>query len=317
MQAFISENIEFQKNLDVLVKYIEFNKNNQSANYGEYRDIVYGAIINRGYTLWESFVKEIFFIYFSLKKVEFYDNNTIIEKYRINELPGFLFEQALFDKQQEKISFQLNKSILTFTSKNIDMSELAKLFKRVDLDVQAELNNNLELKHAVLTFDVAFENGLLEENKPTQALKRLIQERNLVSHYAHIDQFQSIDILLEWVKYYKLLGKILSKVICLEYVRTIETDKKEVGECKNVLSNNLILLDTAPQVEIKMSTKIYIYNSSNKLIDIVIPKSFMVENKVVETVPEMSKAGIKVESVFDSGLKYSEGHKYYIMANVF
>ncbi|KAA2302516.1 hypothetical protein FY526_19415, partial [Clostridioides difficile] len=122
VQVFITDNEEFQKNLNILVDYIQFNKNNQDAHYREYRDIVYGAIINRGYSLWETFVKDIFFTFFTLKKTEFYQKNTIIEKYRLHELPGFLFEQALFDINQEQISFRLNKQILSYTSKNMDMS---------------------------------------------------------------------------------------------------------------------------------------------------------------------------------------------------
>ncbi|MCZ0704585.1 hypothetical protein J2T56_003157 [Natronobacillus azotifigens] len=312
MQNFISKYKEFEDNLSTLERYTLFNKNKHEANFREYRDIVYGAIINRGYTLWETFVKDIFYIYFSLKKQDFYENNSIIERYRLHELPSFLFESAILSIDEEKISFDLNKDIVSYTSKNMDINELSKLFKRVDIDIQHKLNNISELKDAVYSFELAFDNGLFHENKTSQALKRLIQERNLVSHYAHVDTFQSIDILLEWIKYYKLLGKNLSKEVCLEFVRTFDQSKKIIGNCKTVLKNNILLVDIYSEIEIDLKTKLYVY-SNNSLIDIVIPKSFKVEENEVSSVSEHDKAGIKVETIFEYETNIKKEHKYFVI----
>ncbi|WP_058307169.1 HEPN domain-containing protein [Gracilibacillus massiliensis] len=315
MQKFISKYQEFQGNLSTLEDYILFNKDTREANYREYRDIVYGAIINRGYALWETFVKDIFYIYFSLKKQDFYENNTIVERYKLHELPSFLFESAVLNIDEERISFDLNKDILSYTSKNMDMKELSRLFKRVDLDIQNKLNNNSELKDAVYSFELAFENGLLKENKTSQALKRLIQERNLVSHYAHLDTFQSIDILLEWIKYYKILGKNLSKEVCLEFVKTLDQNKKMIGDCKIVHQRSILLVDIYSEIEIDKNTKLFVY-SNNTLIDIVIPKSFRIEDNEVTSVSEHDKAGIKVQTIFEYETNIKKEHKYYVIEGI-
>jgi hypothetical protein len=312
MNELIIINKSFQDNLDTLKEYIFFNKEDKEAKFREYRDIIYGAIINRGYTLWESFVKDIFYEYFNLRKKEYYAKNTIIERYRLHELPGFLFEEAFFDIKNERITFNLNKDILSYTSKNMDISELSKLFKRIDIDIQSKLNRDKELDLAVYNFELAFEDGLLDENKTAQALKRIIQERNLVSHYAHLDSFQSIDILIEWINYFSLLGKALTKILCLEYGKTIDKNKQEIGDCKNVIKQNILLVDTNETITIDKSTKIFVY-SNGSLIDIVTPESFKVEDKDVSSVKKSSKAGIKVRTIFENETKVKKEYKYCVL----
>ncbi|WP_054028110.1 HEPN domain-containing protein [Bacillus sp. FJAT-28004] len=312
MQEMLELNVDFQKNLSTLEDYISFNKDNKEANYREYRDIVYGAIINRGYTLWETYVKDLFFSFFTLKKQEYYDNNTLIEKYKLYELPGFLFEAAQFDLANESITFKLNKDIVSFTSKNMDMKEMSKLFKRIEIDIQNKIDNNDELKNAITSFELAFENGLLEQKKPTQAIKRIIQERNLVSHYAHIDNFQSIDILLEWIRYYKLLGKVLCKTICLEYIKTVDSVKKIIGECKNALGNEILLVDINSEINFDKSTLLYVY-SDNKIIDVVIPVSFMVNDNEVSVINSNDKAGIRLKTIFEYNTRIKKEYKYYLI----
>ncbi|MCM3412367.1 hypothetical protein [Metabacillus litoralis] len=316
MQEFVNLNKDFQNNLSILEDYVKFNRDSEQANYRKFRDIVYGAIINRSYTLWETLVKDLFYEYFQLKKEEYFRSNSIIERYKLHELPSYLFETAVFNLKDERISFELNREILSYTSKNMDMKELNKLFRRIDLNIANNLDNNNELKEAVKHFEVAFENGSLkEDNRTSMGLKRIIQERNLVSHYAHLDEFQGIDILLEWINFYKLLGKILSKYLSLEYVETLNKERQVIGECKNVLSQNILLVDTANGININKNTKIFVY-SNNKLVDIVIPQSFRTEDKEVTNITENSKAGIKLETIFEFQTKIKKEYEYCLIKDV-
>jgi hypothetical protein len=316
MQEFVSLNKDFQNNLSILEDYVKFNRDSEQAYYRKFRDIVYGAIINRSYTLWETLVKDLFYEYFQLKKDEYFRSNSIIERYKLHELPSYLFESAVFNLKEERISFGLSREILSYTSKNMDMNELNKLFRRIDLNIANTLDNNSELKEAVKHFEVAFENGSLkEDNRTSMGLKRIIQERNLVSHYAHLDEFQGIDILLEWINFYKLLGKILTKYLSLEYVETLNKERQVIGDCKNVLSHNILLVDTANGININKNTKIFVY-SNNKLVDIVIPQSFRTEDKEVPNIPENSKAGIKLETIFEFQTKIKKEYEYCLIKDI-
>lgn len=316
MQKLIFKYEEFKKHLLNLKEYVVFNKQEKEANYRGYRDIVYGAIINRAYTLWETYIKDIFYEYFLLKEEDYLKDKTLIERYKINELPGYLFEEAMFNKEHGSIMFKLNREIISYTSKNMDMSEMVKLFKRVDIEIKNKLDSNKELSDAVSLFEISFEDGLLNENKITQGLKRLIQERNFVSHYAHIDEFQDLEILLEWINFYILLGKYLCKVICLEYAKSLDSNKFTIGKCNNALTHKKVLLiDIDNEIKIDKKTLIYVYRN-NEIIDILLPISFYVEDKEVEFVQANDKAGIGVKTIFDFDTKINKDYKYYIMKNI-
>jgi len=313
MQGLIFKYDEFKKHLLILNEYVLFNKKEKEAQYREYRDIIYGAIINRGYSLWETYVKDIFYEYFTLKKDEYYKENTLIEKYKISELPGFLFEEAIFNEKDESIMFKLSKEILSYTSKNMDMNEMSKLFKRLDIEIKNKLDNNEELCEAVSLFEISFENGLLNDNKTTQGLKRLIQERNFVSHYAHIDEFQDLDILLEWINFYMLLGKTLCKAICLEYIRSLNCHNNIIGNCNNALTKkNILLIDIESEIKVDKTSLLYVY-SNDVLIDILKPISFQVGDSSVEFVQAGDKAGINVKTIFDNKTKLRKEYKYCII----
>jgi hypothetical protein len=157
---------------------------------------------------------------------------------------------------------------------------------------------------------------LLNDNKPTQGLKRIIQERNLVSHYANIDSFQNLDILLQWVNFYKLLGKTLCKIICLEYTKTIDSSRKIIGECKKAYpSNNILLIDIGSEIKLDKTSLLYVY-SDEALVDIMTPVSFQVENVSVEMVQANSKAGIQVKTIFDYETKVKKEYKYHVIEEV-
>lgn len=316
MQEFISKNEEFQTNLTTLEDFVLFNKDEAKSNYRKYRNIVYGAIINRGYALWETFVKDQFFIYFSLKKEEYYKSETLIGRYRLHELPSYLFEAAVFNLESEQISFNLDKSVLAYTSKNMDMTELSKLFKRIDIDISNKLENDPFLKENSKSIEMPLEEDNSKDVGRTRlALKRIIQERNLVSHSAHIDTFQSPDTLLEWIKFYKLLGKTLSKLLYIEYIETLSTDRKKIGVCKNVVKENVLLVDTASGISIDKKTKIFVY-SNKKLIDVVIPQSLKTQDTDVSLITENSKAGIKLETIFQLTTRIKKEYDYCLISEL-
>ncbi|SDP77473.1 HEPN domain-containing protein [Clostridium gasigenes] len=316
MQDIILKYDEFKKHLLTLKEYVLFNKKEREAKYSDYRDIVYGAIINRGYSLWETYVKDIFYEYFILKKDEYYENNTLIGKYKISELPAYLFEDAILNEKDDIIMFKLNRQVISFTSKNMDMNEMRNLFKKLDIEINNTLDNNMDLNEAVNLFEISFENGLDKDKKTTQGLKRLIEERNFVSHYAHIDTFQDLEILLEWINFYILLGKTLCKFICLEYVKGLSCNKSIIGECKNALTKrNMLLVDIGDKIKVDKTSLLYVY-SNNILIDILKPISFQVEGSDVEFVQAGDKAGINIKTIFDYDEKIRAEYKYYIIENI-
>lgn len=305
-------------NLQSLRKYIDFNKENKEAHYKEYRPIVYGAIINRAYSSWETFAKELFYEYFLLKKEEYIGNGTFIRRYKIHELPAYLLENIVFDPGSETFSIKLDKNILVFTNKNIELKELNNLYSKIDVPIINHIEKSEELKILLdeHEFPLSIDNS---ENKIARALKYIITERNRTAHNSEIDDYHDMSTLEEWVIFFEKLGFVVFKTILIIYANHMLIDSRVlIGPCKQIVGKTIACFDIEEGCRIKKSDLVYVYRGNDdkeELIDILVAKSFKVEGQDKDYVHDHDKAGCNFESIIFAEPKIKVHYKYYIFKN--
>nr|WP_263326067.1 HEPN domain-containing protein [Neobacillus sp. Marseille-Q6967] len=295
---------------------MEFNKKDEGAHYDAYRPIIYGAIINRAYSSWETFSKELFYEYFLLKRQEFIENNTFIKRYKIHELPAYLLENLVFDSENETFNLKINKDLLVFTSKNIELKELNNLFSKIDIQIQRHIEKSDELKQFVEEKALPLSNDRMEKNV-SRALKYVITERNRTAHNSAIDDYFDIPILEDWVTFFEKLGFVVYEKVLLFYFENIVKDnRKYIGDCQRASSeNSLCCFDINEEISINKESTIFVFKGEtddDDLVDILTPESFMVEDEIKEFVEGLDKAGCKIKSMLYENPNVKKHYKYYI-----
>lgn len=310
---------QYLNNLQSLREYIEFNKKDEGAHYNQFRPIVYGAIINRAYSSWETFSKELFYEYFLLKKDDYIKNDSFIKRYKIQDLPGYILEELIFDKDKETFNLKISKELLVFTSKNVEIKELHSLYKKIDIDIMKHIDGERELRTFVSDRQLPLANIDTSELNISRALKYIISERNRTAHNAAIDDYLDIDILEEWVLFFEKLGLSIYEKVALFYLEEINLGKKVlIGPCQQVIKDSIGCFDIAKDVYIDKNVPIFIFKGeypNESLVDVVYVKGFMVEGLVRESVKDFDKAGCEFTSIIFSTPRVKENYKYYIFNN--
>lgn len=307
---------QYIDNLQSLGKYIEFNKKDENAHYNQFRPIVYGAIINRAYSSWETFTKELFYEFFLLKKREFIENGTFIKRYKIQELPGYILESLVFDSENESFNLKVSKDLLVFTSKNIELKELNSLYSKIDINILNHIVASMELKSFVEEKELPLANDRSDTNI-ARALKYIILERNRTSHNSAIDDYLDVDILEEWIEFFQNLGFLVYEKVLLSYVEgVVSTDKKSIGECKGIIQNTIGCFDIDGNTYIDKNTPIFVFRGSSEneeVVDVLYGESFRVENISKDFIEEFDKAGCNFKSLIYDVPKIKEHYKYYVI----
>lgn len=306
---------QYIDNLQSLGKYIEFNKKDENAHYNQFRPIVYGAIINRAYSSWETFTKELFYEFFLLKKQEFIESGTFIKRYKIHELPGYILESLVFDSENESFNLKVSKELLVFTSKNIELKELNSLYRKIDINILNHIGASMELESFVEEKELPLANDRDDINI-ARALKYIILERNRTSHNSAIDDYLDVDMLEEWIVFFQHLGFLVYEKVLLFYIEgVVSTEKKGIGECKGIIQSTIGCFDIEDNTYIDQNTPIFVFRGSSadeELVDVLYAESFKVENISKDFIEGLDKAGCNFKSLIYEVPKIKKHYKYYV-----
>ena len=309
MKSLVSLSNELFRDYTTLSEYIStlISEPAENAYYRANQEIIYIGLINKIYSLWETFNKNIVYKYFELVKDLVISEGKFIERLRLHEMPGYITELGIYDDQRNAIFYDLKEEFITYTSRNIDANELNVLFKRFfNIDIIRYLNSSAYVKSVL---------ALVDQSSSTihQPLKLIIQERNSIAHQPVVSNFQSLPILINWISFFKQISVEICKALCNEYLNNNTTKLNLIGEIKKYYKNdNIIGVDIENGININTSTLLFLFKKS-KLTNIYKPISFAVNNMVKESVSSNDKAGIKLESVFSQSENISPTNQIFVL----
>ncbi len=296
LDEYISQN-------NKLINYIDKLQNSDKEYYRENQEILYVGIVNRTYSLWETFCKDLAYKYYNRIKPQLMEKGELVHKLKLNELPGYIVEEGII--LENRISYELKKDFVTYTSKNIGFEELKRLFSRFDVNVEDLQGNQVIRKYLE---DNSFYFGIEDFSRDylKTAMKNLTDERNMVSHFSSIDEYQELKNIIAWADFCKLLARELTGIICRLLIEYIDISPKQLGKFVKFLKNKQILcIDILSGISVNFSSIIYT-KRNGKIINIYKPKSFMVDEIAVNCVKENDNAGIglcalaNVKTIIDS-----------------
>lgn len=290
---------EYISHIKRVRKYLLELSKNESMYYRKNQEIIYIGLINRTYSLWETFCKELAYEYYSNVKDHLLQEGGLPEKLKLNELPGYIIEAGIIDENY--IKYELKKELITYTSRNMGYQELNNLYRRFGIDI-ASLSNSIVLNSYInapdtICFDIPGNSG----NKLKDAMSALVNERNTVSHFADIDEYKNLEIIVQWTYFYEKLISELAKLVCVNILN--REYKNEIHRIAGTFVNHykrddVLCMDIADNTYIDNKTLIVI-SRNHEISFILKPVSFMVEDNKVEEVHSGDKAGIKYTSLFE------------------
>lgn len=298
----------FTAQLNKLSQYVKLLTNSEESYYSEYREIMYIGIINRAYSLWETYVKDVIYEYYILKKEHLIKNGSIIKKLKLNELPAYLCEIGSYDVSKDSVYYELKKEFITNTTKNMNMDQLRILCGKFDIKVTYELENSRIIKSFLKEKEALFQRLNVKANSSIveQAFDRLIEERNLVSHYSTIDNYVSLDTIQHWIEFYRIAGNDVCKIICTHYLDGAGIDRNNFGKfVKYYKDRKILLIDVYEGVEINKNTKIILFNKDT-IENLLQPIDFRVDEQKVDKIIGKTNAGITISPIFESEFNIKE-----------
>ncbi len=203
---------------DKLIEYINKLQTTDKEYYRDNQEILYVGIVNRTYSLWETFCKDLAYEYYKRIKTKLMEKGELVHKLKLNELPGYIVEEGII--LDDRISYEIKRDFITYTSKNIGFEELKRLFLRFDVNVENLQGNPVIRKYLEKN---SFYFGIEDFSKDylKTAMKNLTDERNMVSHFSSIDEYQELRNIVAWAEFCKLLARELTGIICrllIEYM---------------------------------------------------------------------------------------------------
>lgn len=300
------------KQYDDLEKFIiELDVNREY--YSKNREILYTGIINRGYSLWETFNKNIVFIYYEKIREELIKNGNLVSKLRLHELPAYIVEKGCYNSENDYVYYDLKEEFITHTAKNMDTSQMTALYDRVGLSIVRELEGKPEIKAFFASESNTFNISENDPNKLNGALKIIINERNSTAHYARIENYMDLSYIKDWIKFYVILLQEISKIVCHELSKKNKIIDKNVGIFQSFLTVKKVLcIDLSDGICVTKESLIGIIKN-NKLVDIVKPISFNVDGVDKDSISENEKVGISLSSLFGEVTTINKSSKIYIL----
>lgn len=299
------ETITQFENLENFINHIK----NEHEYYSVNREILYTGVINRCYSLWETYNKNAVYYYYLKVKDKLIESNKLIEKLKLHELPGYIVEQGKFHPKDNYVYYDLKEELITYTSKNMDINQLNTLYDRVGINILENLYSNTDIKYFLSNQTGDF-NKDIELKK---ALKDIIIERNSTAHSASISTYKNLSFIEDWIKLYKLLIREITIIICNEIAKNQELFEKTIGEYKKYVKHmNVICLDLYDDVYIDRNSLLGIVKN-NKMVDIVKAISFQIDNNNKNEARGNEKVGIKLVSYFDKTINITENNKIILL----
>lgn len=293
------------ENLENFINHIK----NEREYYSRNREILYTGIINRCYSLWETYNKNMVYNYYVKVKDKLIESNELIEKLRLHELPGYIVEQGKFHPTDNYVYYDLKEELITYTSKNMDINQLNTLYDRVGIEIVENLYSNADVKK----FFSKQTNNFHTDSRLKKELKDIIAERNRTAHFASIDEYKDLSFIEEWINLYKLLIREITIIICNEIVKNEELFRNNIGEFKKYIKNsNVICIDLHDNVYINKNSVLGIVKN-NKLVDIVKITNFQIDNDDKDEARGNEKVGIKIISYFDKTINITEKNEIILL----
>lgn len=294
-----------------LIQFISNLQGSEKEYYRENQEILYVGIVNRTYSLWETFCKDIVFEYYKRIKDQLLEKGELVQRLKLNELPGYIVEQGTI--VDNRISYEITREYITYTSKNIGFEELKALFMRFDVKVE-ELKSNQAIR------DYLEDNGLyfgVEDFKSDYlkiAMKSLTDERNVVSHYSSIYEYRELKMIISWVQFYKVIAQELTGIIIRKLIEELDTKPQKLGSFVKYFSNkHLLCIDVSTGASANSESIIYT-KKNNKVKNVYKPLSFMVENNKVNSIKEDDKAGIMLNPLIEKTKSIIQTDEIYVVS---
>ena len=296
-------------------KLIDFIGKMQGDNIKFYRDnqeILYVGIVNRTYSLWETFCKDIVFEYYQRIKDQLQEKGELVRKLKLNELPGYIVEQGTITGN--RISYEIKKEYITYTSKNIGFDELKKLFSRFDVNVE-ELQVNKVIRKFLEENSYCFGIDDFTKEYLKKAMENLTDERNVVSHYSSIEEYKELSIIVTWVQFCQIIARELTNIIICLLIEKIDTKPRKLGDFVMYLNKGPILcIDVSTDAYADANSIIYT-KRNNKVKNVYRPKNFKVDDEKVEAISEGDKAGILLDSLVENFKTIDKKDEIYVLSS--
>lgn len=287
---------DYLRQTDQVIGYINQLSGEEIEYYRKHQEILYVGIVNRTYSLWETFCKELVYKYYLQIKEELLSRGELVKKLRLNELPGYIVETGRI--QDEAILYDLKKDFITYTSKNIGSNELKNLFDRFDVDVLDSLKSTNSIRMHLENNNEYFGISDFSQDFLKIAMSKLTEERNKVSHSSSIDEYQRLEDIREWAVFFQLLSKELTMIVCKKIINNNRDALNIAGKYQKFYKTPQVLcIDVANNVQIDKKSLLVIMRSDNVLA-LLKPESFQVNNIDKDSVVANDPAGIKFKALF-------------------
>lgn len=310
MDEFILLLKEYVAQNKKLIEYINNLQRKEKKYYRDNQEILYVGIVNRTYSLWETFCKDIIFEYYQRIKDKLLERGELVHKLKLNELPGYIVEEGVIF--ENRISYEIKRDFITYTSKNIGYDELKNLFSRFDINVE-ELKANKRIVDYLNENNYFF--GIDDRGKDNlkTAMKNLTDERNKVSHYSSIYDYQDLNIIISWAEFCQVLARELTSIIIKNVIINMENNLIRLGNyVKYLNSKHVLCIDVLDGVTADLNSIIYT-KKDDKILNVYKPLSFMVNDKAVDEINEYDNAGIMLEPFVETKTTITENDEIYVI----
>lgn len=306
---------EYLRQTDQVIEYVNQLTGEEREYYRKHQEILYVGIVNRTYSLWETFCKDLVYKYYLQIKEELLSRGELVKKLRLNELPGYIVETGRI--QDEAILYDLKKDFITYTTKNIGSAELKNLFDRFGVEV-GSLKSTHSIKEHLKDNNEYFDISDFRQDFLKIAMSKLTEERNKVSHSSSIVEYQRLEDIRGWAVFFQLLSKELTMIVCKKIIDNNRDALNNVGKYQKFYNGPQVLcIDIGNNVQIDKKTLLVIKRSDN-IIALLKPESFEVNDIDKESVVANDPAGIKFKALFSdriSDIRETDQIEY--LSNVF
>lgn len=261
--------------------------------YSQYKKIIYPSIINRIYVSFEYLIKDLFLMIYRQLDL----NNEIDLTYlKIHELPGYIIEDArIIDK---KLTLELTDKVVSFTSKNLDIETITKLFSRIKVDPN-NIRKSIEAIDFNKYFDVPYQSNSTFEGR----LKYFIEHRNAVSH-SYFDEYQELTTINLWIE---MLREIYQSIFSVVINKCLKRERLQCFKIIHVYCNGkVICFDNIDNLELEVDDSIFIDNQNRIFFYKV--TNIVEDGKRIENTKNHQKIGLEIESLscFNLPIKSTE-----------
>lgn len=275
---------KYSKEILLLKQYLEtLHKSDEFDQfYSEYKRIIYPSIINRIYVSFEYLLKDLFIMIYKVLKRE---NEIDLSYLKLHELPGYIIEEAKI--VDNKLTLELTDKVVSFTSKNLDVETISRLFSRV------KVNSNY-IRQSIESIDIGKYSDIPYHTDSTieGRLKYFIEHRNYVSH-SYIDDYQELDTILLWID---MLSEVYQVIFSVVINRCLKRDSLDSFKVLHVYhKGEIVCFDNNDNIEIRVDDSIFFENQNRIYFYRIM--SIMNDNKEIENTKDFLNIGLEIKPI--------------------